>query len=687
MTPSLPLPADAGLSFWQEEVKRADAVAEPYHAEWQENIDWYTGKSPDAKKALGTNTEHVNVNVDFYQVEQKQAQLFFETPDLQLEPKGTLMLVSQMPGQPGMPASPEQQQAIGQAHRALMNELLGADYADVLQRAIHPAIKDCLSVSGTGPVAIGYEPTLRDVQPPQQLGNVLNLQQAVSFPIHEEWYATRFSPKKFLRPADFHSTDWDRAPWLGMRFRMPLTVAKKTFPALAADPNFSGTTNRDEYVLNDTNKASDASGLKYCDGVVIWYRASVFDPMAAHPELFRELVIIDGLAVEARHRDSPHQEIDLKTGRLTADSMIGNPLHPLAIRFVPDSSFVPSDSQMTRPLVRELCQFRTDMVQERDSTRPRTLYDASKLPPEVVTKIENGSIGDLIAVEEGALAQGIGAIMAVVTQGTSPRQTFIANDYITRDIEKTLAIDASGAGSTDNQNESATKTAVVDRNRSVRLNHEQRQVLRWYLKLVDKFSALVCRYMTPQLAVPYIGSQQAQIWGMWDKKATSGRMAFTARPDSQIKLDAAAELKKKLDVYQMTAKDPNAVRVELLKELFGAGGFDVSKCVVEQLPEKHPEPSLGLTFKGEDLIAPQAQMVLEILAQCGIQISQQAQTTAAGQLYQQMALGIRDASGKAVPPVSTPAEHGGPADQVRPLSKQSADKTGNRSGRPTGEAA
>lgn len=682
----LPLPPEADLTFWRDEVERADAVAQPYHGEWQENIDWYTGKSPDAKKALGTNSDYVNVNVDFYQVEQKLAALFYETPDLQLETKGTMLLVSQMPGQPGMPASPEQQAAIGQAHRALLNELLGDDYADVLQRAIHPAIKDCLAVSGTGPVAIGYEPTLRDVQPPEQFGSVLGLQQPVSFPIHEEWYATRFSPKKFLRPADFHGTDWDRAPWLGMRFRLPLTVAQKTFPALLADVNFSGTTTRDEYVLNEVNKSTDASGLKYVDGVAIWYRAAHFDPTASHPELYRELILIDGLEQPARHRDSPHQEIDQKTGRLTADSLIGNPIHPLSIRSVPDSSFVPSDSQMTRPLVRELCQFRTDMVQERDSTRPRTLYDASKLPPEVVRKIEDGSIGDLIAVEEGTLAQGIGAIMAVVTQGTSPRQTFVANDYITRDIEKTLAIDASGAGASDGQNESATKSTIVDRNRSVRLNHEQRQVLRWYLKLVDKFSALVCRYMTPQLAVPYIGQQAAQIWGMWDKKATDGRMAFTARADSQIKLDAASERKFAMDLYQFLAKDPNVNRVELVKNLVVKAGLDPSKVVVEQLPDKKPDPNLGIAFKGEDLGAPWADQVREVLAQLGIQISPAAVQAGATQMFQQMALGVRDASGKAVPPVHTPAEHGGPADQVRPLSKQKADQSGNRSGAPAGGA-
>jgi hypothetical protein len=69
---------------------------------------------------------------------------------------------------------------------------------------------------------------------------------------------------------------------------------------------------------------------------------------------------------------------------------------------------------------------------------------------------------------------------------------------------------------------------------------------------------------------------------------------------------------------------------------------------VEQVPPKHPDPSLAFAFKGEDFLGPQAQQVREILAQTGIQISQQAIDASATQLFQQMRLGIRDASGQMV---------------------------------------
>ena len=650
----------ADLAFWRGEIERSRREQERYHGAWQTNLDYYTGRSPDAATAIQQGTDFVNVNVDFYQVEQKLAQLFYETPELQITGKGRL----------------KGQSPILQSHRDLLNELLGPDYADVLP-TIHKAIKDCLCTAGVGATKIGYQPSLREVEPPAQLGSVLGLTQAITLPVHEAWYWTRIPSKKFRAPADFHDTDFDRAPWLAHDFRMPLALARRDFQLPA---EFTGTTTRDERILDDGSQAVAGTDLAYVEGTEVWYYAALFDEDVIHPLLMRRHVLITGVdGFVEKTPESPYQRVQ-PDGRLSADSMIGNPIHVLTLRDVPDSQHVPSDAQMTRPLVRELCKFRTQMVQERDANRPFVLYDIDALPPEILAKIENRTIGSLVGVEGGKLAAGVGSIMAAAVQGTAPRQTYLANDYITRDIEKSLGIDATGAGVTDHADESATKTAEVARSRNVRLDAERRRVLAWYLKGVAKFSALVCRYMTPQLSVPYLGEEGAAAWAQWDKQAVDGRLGFSAKPDSQIRLDAAHERKFALDLYQFTAKDPNVRRVELLRHLFEKAGLDPTTLVVDELPEQKPDPNIGFTFKGDDLIGPQAPIVLEILAQGGIQVSQPARDEAAGQLFKQMALGVRDASGKAVPATSRPQEHGGPADKVRPLSQQSADRTGNRPG-------
>lgn len=647
----LPLPVGADVSFWREEIDRADRAAKVFHPEWDENVQWYTGKSPDAQAMVGKNADFVNVNVDFYQVEQKQATLFYETPDLQLTGTGPL----------------KGAEPIVQAHRALLMAIL--EEMDVLT-TVHQAIKDCLCVSGTGPVMLGYQPTLREVEPPEQLGSMLGLNAPIQVPIHERFYAEYFSPKKFLRPADFRSTDWDKAPWLGMRFRMPLTVGRREFQL---PPDFTGTTTRDEHVINKDDQSYEATAQAYLDGQVLWYRAAAFDDGPVHPELYRELVLIDGLEEPARHRDSPHQTI-LPNGRMSADSLIGNPIHPLTIRTVPDSAYVPSDSQMTRPLVRELCKFRTQMVQERDANRSRVLYDVDKLPPEVIAQIADGSLGSLIGVEGGALAAGVNAIMAEVVKASPARQAYIANDYIQRDIEKTLAIGANQAGVNDPDEGSATQTAIADRSAQARQAHEQRQVLRWYLKLVDKLSAMVCRYLNPQTVAVYIGPQAAQIWGSYPWPQSDSRMAFSARPDSQIRLDAAAERKFALDIYNFMAKDPNVNRVELLKNLCAKSGLDPSKVVVEQLPEKKPEPpAVSFAIKTESLnpLMPEYANVYQVLTQLGLKnLATPALDPVTADLLQKTMQAEADVQ----------AEHGGTAEKTAPLSKAQGGLSGERSG-------
>ena len=669
--------------FWRGELDRSVQVATPLFSQWQEHLDYYAGMSADATKALASNGDWVNVNADFYQVELKRAQLFFDTPELQLERKGVFFLSDPMApdGTGRREATPEEVGAILKAHQTLLNELLGSDHADVLT-TVKKALKDCLCPSGFGATKIGYEPTLQTIKAPEQFGAMLGLNEDVSLPVHESWYWTRIAPKKFRIPADFHDTDYDKAPWLGMDFRMPLAVARRLFKI---PKDITGTTNRDDKILDDSTKGQDTTDLPYIDGTEIWYYAALVDDDVIHPQLMRRHILVDGVEGFAeKTNDSPYHTL-LPNGRLSGDSVIGNPIHAWTLRDRPDSAYPRSDSAMTRPLVRELCKFRTQMVQARDANRMRILYDIDAFPPEVVTRIEEGTIGSMIGVEAGKLAAGVGAIMAEVVKGQPSRQDYVANDYIQKDLQQTLGIDAAATGVQDDANESATKTAVIDRNRNVRIDAERRQALEIYLKGVAKFSALVCRFMTPELAVPYIGRDAAMLWGAWDKQSTDGRIAFDAKPDSQLHIDAAGERKFWIDLYQFCAKDPNVVRTQLLKRLFEVAGENPQDFVVDEIPEQKPAPNLGFTFKGEDLIGPQAAIVLEILAQGGIQVSQQARDESAGQLFKQMTLGVRDASGKAVPAQTRPAPHGGVVEKVRPLSQQSADQSGQRSGRQSKE--
>ena len=657
------------LGFWREEVDRAVRITERYVSEWQTNLDYYSGKPlPDAP-----TTDYVNVNVDFAQAEVLVSQLFFENPELQVAAGSGFELTMQ-----GV-----------HAFKTLLNAVLGQDHIDALTTVLK-SIKSCVAVSGTGPTVIGYQPTMSaPVEMPPPPGSVLGLQPPAPtpVPVYEQWFWDTIPNKKFLRPADFNDTDFDKAPWLAMKFRMPLRAARRI---CEIPPEFEGTQTKDRDVLESGPQHDESASMAYVDGTLVWYQAYLFDDDVIHPQLYRRHILIDGLDAFADKDDpawrSPYQTL-LPNGRLSGDSMIGNPIHPLVVRDLPDSAFPPADAQMTRPLVKELCLFRTQMVKERDINTPKFAYNAEIITPDAIAKIEQAMTGSLIPLPAVAFAGGLQNNFALLAQGTSPRQTYIANDYIAKDIEKTLGIDASGQGVTDDADETATKTAEVAKSRNVRLDAERKRVLRWYLKGVDKVAALVLRFCTdPARVAEFIGPQQAQAYLQWREfimQSGDVRPKFTAKADSQIKLDAAAERRSWMTLYNFCAKDPLINRQALLAKILQLHGEDPSQYVAQEQPESKPEPSLGWSFKGEDLnpLMPQFPIVIDALAQMGIQISpqamQEAQDGALNQMLMQQAMPT-PTSGKDA--AKKPAAHGGLADKMGPLSKQDSEQTGARPG-------
>jgi hypothetical protein len=670
----VPANAPYDVKFWRGEIDRSVRMDEPSYTKAEENLRFYTGEPLDAMP----DGEFVNTNVDFYETEQKTAQLFFESPELQF----------------AAGAGFEQTHQGVAAFRKLVNVILGPDYIDALETVLI-SLKRCVVTTGLGPTVIGYHPTIQEVPPDQGMvpGAVLGLSAPVPVPVHEAWFWDDMSDKKFRKPADFKSTDFDKAPWLGMDFRLPLRVGQKLFNL---PPDFEGTRTRDEKVLGaDRQMTDDDAAMAYIDGTIVWYKAHLFDDDEIHPEIYRRHVIVDGLDDFADKDDpawrSPYQT-KLPNGRLRADSMIGNPIHVFSLRAGIDSANPPSDAKMRRPLVKELNLFRKQMVDERDINKPKFAFNTDVLPPDAITKIEAAMTGALIPLPGVAFAGGLDNNFRLLAQGTSPRQTYLANDYITTDIGKTSGIDATGAGVEDDNQETATKTAEVAKARNVRLDAERKRILRQYLKAVDgKIAPLVLRFCSdPMRVAELIGVQDAQLYLQWRAEvleAGDPRPKFTAKPDSQIKLDAAAALKQWLNIYNFAAKDPLVNRGEILRRIFELSGQDAAKFIAPEPPESKPEPNLGFAFKGEDFnpLLPQFPISVEILAQCGIQISEQAileaQSGAVNQVQKELLMGEMQptpSSGK--PAAKKPAQHGGLADKQGPLSKQDSEQTGNRPG-------
>lgn len=604
------------------------------------------------------DTSAPKTNLHFRNVETKKAKLFFQLPDLVLTPLGPLDDV--VNPTTGAPMPPTEILAVKQA---VLNKLLGRDHAQVKAAAIDPAIFDVLATSGIGATKICYEVDLAPMATPE--GEGLGGDAGPGVPIAERWRWYRFSTRAFLCPHDWASTLFDEAPWLAMEFVLPLPQAKRDF---ALPDDFAANASANDLRLGGEAPAGLTSGA-LVKGVEVWIKTALFDPTVAHRERYRQLVLIEGQPFAAIYRDSPYQDVDAE-GRLTADSMIGSPIHPLTIRDLADQAWVPSDAAFADPLVRQLNTWRSQEIALRDANVPRFLYDESIR--EAIETLRDADVGGGVGVPADKLVRGAEGLIAPLPHLERAQSDLQGEALVKRDLDESLAIDATASGTLSQKVHSATEIATADARTSERMQGERARVLDWYLRGVRKFDALIQRYADQQDYVQIVGQAGATTLQAWDKTVIAGRFAFDAKPDSQLSPDAAAARKNWLDWTNFTAQSPFANQQENLKTGALAFGYDPSRVLQTPAPSGPPAPSVSITIRGEDFAGPQSAIMLEIAQQAGYQISPQAiAAVAAGQAR------VEAAEAMAQTPET---RHGGTAPRAEVLSSHHGELTGQMAG-------
>jgi hypothetical protein len=388
-----------------------------------------------------------------------------------------------------------------------------------------------------------------------------------------------------------------------------------------------------------------------------------------HPQHQTHLILVEGVDIPAEHKNSPYQRLDDK-GALEPNSLIGFPIHPLTIRTLTDSSYVPSDCTISRPLVNELNDARSHMVLNRKSQLIVGFYDAGQMTPQDVEKMVKAPINGLVGLPSDVfnLAQPIKPL----DRGQYPRENFSVNDYLDNDLSRTHAVDAEQSGADSGGDQTATEASIKQSNVSARLGFERGNVLDWYVKGVTKFSAILQWYLPIEQAVQIVGPQKAQEWDTW-RKTVPAHLAFSALPDSALRTDLAVERKRALDEYSFFANDPLVNRGELLKAILPRLHYPMT-VLQTQPPEKGPEPpKLAMSVAAADLdpMTPAYGNIYQVLTQLGIKnLSQPIVDPVAAHAMQAM----KEAA------ASPNTAHGGKVPQQESLSKHAADQTGGMQG-------
>jgi hypothetical protein len=650
------------MSEWKSRIDDAERVRRTWEPWWDANVAEYAPKASENPESWATS--RVRTNRHFALVEQKKAQLFFRSPEVVCTPS------------PLMTAQAD----VVETHEQLVNAYLGVGrLGGSARRMVQEVLHDAVMATGIGVTKIGFSTdkvpvkTWKPVLDPMTQQPAVGMDGApireeitVEIPIFESWDWTRISPKSVLIPADFKSTTFDDAPWLGFRWREPRRVVARRF---GLDPEAVPVASTTQETTTLTQDPEKAQSQEVASGVEIWYKAHIYRDDVRNPEVYYRLVFVDGIDEPVADAMSPYQTLDEQTGRLTPDSMRGNPIHILTLRTMPDSAYPPADTTISMGQQKELDRFREQQMRQRDANIPLRGYNSGLIPADLAEKLSKGQIGDWVAMPEDAMNPNAQAFMTVGL-ATYPRENMVFEDKLDNDMARAWALDANQGGTRTETARTATELQLIQTATNVRLDAERTEVLDWYIAGVVKFGTLIQRFMTGQKAAEIVGPEKAQAWSQTMPQIPLP-VAFTARPDSTQRPDGAADKKAAIDAYQFLRKDPAINPQGLLKAVMNAYNLDPGMLVTKPPQEKPPQPSVSLSIKGEDFVGPQAPIIIELLAQSGVQLS----PGAVNAVHQAAAL---------MPPPPTgpgrPAQHGGLADRVPPMSKHTADMSGGQVG-------
>jgi hypothetical protein len=637
---------DAEASTWQERIKAATKLIERKTEDWKKQQAAYVGEPLEDLPV----DDIVVINKDMPRVKQKVAQLFYQVPEIHLKPK-----------------NPQFAGAVP-VFQAVLNHQLSKEIK--VEKTVDEMLTDIVAVTGIGVTKIGYEVFAEEVDQEIEVDDLTREAllaagqpiptEKVPVPIFERYFWKRISPAKLLLPAEFTGTDFDEASWIGFRFRMPSKLANKEFGIDESDA-----TTKDDKTLTDADHPDERTD-KEVDCIEIWYKAYLLDDKVKNPLRQRRLVFVGDRETPVVHEDSPYQRWN-EDGKLVT-GMKRYPIRVLTLTTVPDESIPPSDTKVTRPLVAELTESRTQMVRQRKRSLPLRWYNTSIIDPETAAKIERGEVQDMVPLA----APGDTAI-GEVARANYPRESFEFQRVIEGDLMEAWALGSNQMGSDSPGEVSATESRIIQGNTNTRLDYERTKVLRWFLEGVELLGSLVQMFADDQDYVEVVGEDRMASLVQWDKTTIAGEFVFDAKTNSQLRLDVAQERQDARNLYQLMANEPFANRQKLVERVGETHDLDPSQFVAQPPPKQPDMPNVSFRFGGDELspLHPSFPIVMEILKAGGFNVAPEAIMAAKQMAALQL---IKGSGGEAAPDAQSPGqavqtEHGGVAEQATPLSK------------------
>lgn len=651
----IPLSKD-DLGRWRERVKLSCRKVSDYEDAWKDNVAQFAGKPLKASPESDT----VVVNKDWSRVKAKQAQLFYQVPKLNLR------------------ARQEAYKVAAPVFAAALNFEL--EHRIKAHHVMDEILADVLNASGIAVSKIGYDGVFEErmvpeqdpgaVPPEMQAGMLMSgaMQMVpMQVPVYECYYWKRISPNCFVFPAEFTGTNWDESPWLGFKGYMPFEEAKRKFKL----PNDfkDRVTPRPDLLSKENEGNPPTGGDDYVEYFEIWYKAYLYDSQVKHPLHFRRLVLVTGLDDRpAKHEDSPWQRFDAQTNKYVG--LCKFPIRAMTLTTISDTSIPPSDTEASRPLILELIRSRSDILKQRRRAQPLRWFDGNGVDDDVAERLRSGDIQDMIPLN------GPGdRVIGEIARANYPRENFDFDRISNQDLGEMWSMGPNQIGTEAPGETTAAEVKTIQGNTNVRLDYDKSKVLRYFVEAAEGIGSLMQLFHDREDYIEVVGPDGASRIEQWDRDRIKGDYIFEAKPDSAQRVDVGQVRREKINLYQMVRNDPNANARVILEDVLRTHDID-PVTGMQPPPQPQPErPNVSYRFAGPDLLNP---MALAVMLKSGVQITpqdiqmaQQMIMTAVQTMPPEMvASQVAQASGQ---PTGGQAPHGGPAEQVQPLSKHQLD--------------
>ncbi len=614
-------PSAGSFAAWRARIDAAVSNRKTYLDDWRTNVSYrvmqvFQGSEGDA------SVDRVALPEDWARTKQKQSQLSFQLPKI----------VASHSRPEALPFAPHVTAAVNQ----VLTKTCKAHYM----------IDECLAdaINATGVLAskiridiITEEVEIQDPSQPPPVEGVPSVPRMIKTTrtVARRLGWDRLSTSALLWPAEFASSHWDQAPWLGHDQLVPCAVVKKHpvwGPIVAAAVEGGKETpveheGAPENLSKDITSASRGKlGTVPCYRLQeIWYRAAQFDTDARHPDHLRTLVFIEGLTEPVQSGDADEQTwvpatpdvppmpagVNPMTGQPTpaVPGVEGKPGHftglvefPIRVEtltYVSDVAIPPSDSRAGRAQVNELMRSRAQMLKQRDTSIPIRWYDVNRVDETIVEEIRKGNWQDMIPMN-GPGDRAIGE----VARANYPRENFQFQAVLGRDLDGAWSLSNNQLGSPNSGERSATEISAVQNAASIRLSYEKGKVNRYVAEGSAVLWSLMQRYTTGPEYVEILGQNGAKILAAMPKDAYAQHYEFDFVPDTSDHIDLETKQERFTKTYNLMRKSPNAIGAAMDAEMVRLHGYDPAQFIKEAPPPAPEPPNVSFRFSGEDLSSP-----------------------------------------------------------------------------------